>query len=146
MNQEHLGFTQVPNDVFEKILTSDFSKRQLKILLLIGRCQFGYRRAKANLRHSDFRLCGIRRTTIKTEINALVSMFVVGHDPISHLLWINRDLAAWTVPPIGTMTLGDVAKVRTMVLSKQFKRVPDVGNIIDEKRKDLAALFSAKKY
>ena len=41
------GFTRLDNDLLRVILTSDFTKRHLKILLLIVRFSYGYQKRYA---------------------------------------------------------------------------------------------------
>ena len=53
------GFTKFDNQLLERILTSKFTKRQLKILLLILRYSAGYQKTYAVLRKSDFALAGV---------------------------------------------------------------------------------------
>jgi len=48
------GFTKIENNILERILTSDFTKRQLKILLLIVRFSFGCQKNYAVLKNNDF--------------------------------------------------------------------------------------------
>jgi phage replication O-like protein O len=71
------GFTKVENDLFQRLLTSDLTKRQLKILLLIIRFSFGYQKNYAILRQNDFSYAGVSPYCIKDELKKLVKKRVI---------------------------------------------------------------------
>jgi phage replication O-like protein O len=95
------GFTKLDNPMFEKMLTSDLTKRQLKILLLIIRFSTGYQKTYAILRKHDFSYAGVSPYCIKAELNKLVSRRVVLWDANRDLLWINPELSDWAVDNTG---------------------------------------------
>ena len=66
------GFTKLDNTLSEKILTSDFTKRQLKILQLIIRFSFGYQKTYAILRKNDYAYAGVSPYCITDELKKLV--------------------------------------------------------------------------
>jgi phage replication O-like protein O len=91
------GFTKVDNPLLEKILTSRFTKRQLKILLLIIRFSSGYQKTYALLRKHDFAYAGVAPSCIKEELRKLVGMRVLGWDTKKDTFWLNPDLRDWAV-------------------------------------------------
>lgn len=138
------GFTQVPNHIFDKIITSDFSKRQLKIISLICRLQFGFHRSKANVKKSDFRLCGVRGNAIKGELNKLNEWRVIERHDLVDSVWLNLDISSWRVPQIRNLDVELLSKLRSDLFSKQFIRIPDLGNLLSEQASILSAKLGAK--
>ena len=84
------GFTRFDNDLLRAILTSDFTKRQLKILLLIIRFSYGYQKGYAVLRKRDFSAAGVSPFCIKEEIEKLIKLKVICHDTAHDALWVNE--------------------------------------------------------
>jgi len=95
-----IGFTKFDNAVFEKILVSDFTKRQLKILLLVVRFSAGYHKAAATLRMRDFGYARLTSYCIRRELRTLEEMDVLRLDEATHSIWLNPLLAAWRVPSL----------------------------------------------
>lgn len=91
------GFTKVENELLEKVLTANLSKRQLKILLLIIRFSFGCQKNYALLRNKDFSYARISPHCIKTELKKLVAKEVIKWNLKKEMVWINRNLNEWAV-------------------------------------------------
>ena len=91
------GFTKLDNDLLRVILTSDFTKRQQNILLLIIRFSYGYQKRYAVLKKKDFSAAGVSPYCIKDELKKLVQMRVISSDPPHDALWINEDFSEWAV-------------------------------------------------
>ncbi len=91
------GFTKVDNELLEHILTSDLTKRQLKILLLIIRFSHGYQKSYAILRKNDFSYAGVSPYCIKGELTKLARMRVIHWNPASDTVRIKLDLGEWAV-------------------------------------------------
>jgi phage replication O-like protein O len=91
------GFTKVDNPLLERVITSRFTKRQLKILLLVIRFSFGYQKTYALLRKNDFSYAGVSPSCIKDELKKLVRMRVLGWDTKKDTFWLNPDLRDWGV-------------------------------------------------
>src|ERR1700685_4165740 len=53
------GYMLMPNKILEALVTRDFSKRQLKILLLILRMSLGCQRFAMKYENRHFKLCGL---------------------------------------------------------------------------------------
>jgi hypothetical protein len=91
------GYTKFDNPLLEKILTSGFTKRQLKILLLIVRFSSGCQKTYAVLRRNDYAYAGISPYCITSELEKLVKLRVIRWDSGRDLVWINPNLEEWAV-------------------------------------------------
>lgn len=89
------GFTKFDNELLQKILTTDLTKRQLKILLLIIRFSYGYQKSYAILRKNDFSYAGVSPYCIKEELKKLAKIRVVLWNPENDTLRINPNLPDW---------------------------------------------------
>ncbi len=145
MKNEELGFTRLPNYVLEKIILSDFSKRQLKIIFYLCRLQFGFHRAKVSIKNSDFRLCGIRESVIKKELNELIDSGVIERSEIANTANLNLQTEDWKIPLITNIEPNAILELRNKVFSKQFKRVPDLGNLLAKEASKLKDIWGIKK-
>lgn len=95
------GFTMVNNPILEKVLISSFTKRQLKILLLIIRFSSGYQKTYAVLRRTDFSYAGVSASCVKAELAKLCRQRVVYWYPEKDMVWINPNLDEWAVDKSG---------------------------------------------
>jgi phage replication O-like protein O len=95
------GFTKIENKLFEKILTSNFTKRQLKILLLIVRFSFGCQKNYAILKNQDFTYAQVSPYCIKVELMKLIEKRVIERDSEKGMILINKNLNEWTVDNSG---------------------------------------------
>jgi hypothetical protein len=94
------GFTKIENRILERIITSDFTKGQLKILLLILRLSSGCHKPGAVLRKGDLSLAGIESDRRITELERLSLLNVVKFMRISRgrkVIWINRNTSEWAL-------------------------------------------------
>ena len=91
------GFTKFDNQLLERILTSKFTRRQIKILLLLLRYSIGYQKTYAVVRKSDFALAGVSPSAITEELRRLYWLGVIRWDPAKGIFWINHHLDEWTV-------------------------------------------------
>ena len=96
-----IGFTKFDNQLLEHILTSKFTRRQLKILLLILRYSIGYQKTYAIVRKSDFAIAGVSPASITEELKRLYWLGVIRWDPARNLVWINHRHDEWTVENVG---------------------------------------------
>jgi hypothetical protein len=83
------GYTKFDNSILEKVLTSNLTKRQLKILLLIVRFSSGCQKNYEVLRKSDYAYAGISPYCVTGELEKLVKLRVVKWDPKRDLVWLN---------------------------------------------------------
>jgi len=88
-------FTRISNELLEAILLSNFTKRQLNIILLVIRLTYGCGRKYAVLRKSDFEVAGIDKSDIKRELDLLVrsGVLIIDGDRIS----LNKDYDRWRI-------------------------------------------------
>jgi hypothetical protein len=94
------GYTKIENKILERIITSDFTKGQLKILLLILRLSFGCHKPGAILRKGDFSLAGIEPDRKIMELERLSLLNVVKFMRLSRgrkVIWINRNTDEWGI-------------------------------------------------
>lgn len=121
------GFTKLDNDLLRVIFTSDFTKRQLKILLLIIRFSYGYHKGYAVLKKRDFSAAGVSPYCIKDELKKLVQMQVIGSDPSHDALWINEDLSAWAVEGPGE----NMRRLARISVNNSLKRLLSIYQNVD---------------
>lgn len=88
-------FTRISNELFEAILLSDFTKRQLKIIFLVIRLSYGCGKKYALLRKSDFGIAGIDKSDIKKELDYLIISKVLSID--GDQISLNKDYDRWRV-------------------------------------------------
>ena len=91
-----MGFTKVDNRILEKLITSDLTKRQIKIILLILRLSSGCQKSYALLERKDFKVAGIDRRHVKREIEKICSLKILNFDSERKIYWIN-DANEWNV-------------------------------------------------
>jgi hypothetical protein len=95
------GYTKLDNPVLEAVLTSGFTKRQLKILLLVIRFSAGCQKTYAVLRRNDYAYAGISPYCIAGELEKLVRLRVIKWDSRRDLVWINPNLREWKAERLG---------------------------------------------
>jgi hypothetical protein len=94
------GYTKIENKILERIIVSDFTRGQLKILLLIVRLSFGCHKPGAVLRKGDLALAGIEPDRRISELERLSLLNVVKIMRLSRgrkVVWINRNTDEWTI-------------------------------------------------
>ncbi|SFG21872.1 phage replication protein O [Desulfotomaculum arcticum] len=91
-------FTRISNELLEVILTSNFTKRQLKIILLVIRLSCGCNRKYAVLSKGDFNVAGINKSDITRELNLLVQARVLFTD--GKRVGLNQDCGQWQTLPL----------------------------------------------
>lgn len=95
------GFTKFDNQLLERILTSKFTRRQIKILLLLLRYSVGYQKTYAVVKKSDFAVAGVSPSVISEELRRLYWLSVIRWDPAKEIIWINQHFDEWTVENVG---------------------------------------------
>jgi hypothetical protein len=93
--QTIITYTKIENKILDKILTSNFTKRQLKILLFVIRFSYGLGRKHAVLKKRDFYFAGILPYHVEEELKKLILRGVVKWNPKLGIFWINRNLKEW---------------------------------------------------
>jgi phage replication O-like protein O len=114
------GYTIMPNKIEEALVTGDFSKRQLKILLVILRMSLGCQSFAMNYENNYFRLAGIYRNVIPGELKKLEAMKVIRIDREKKLIAFNFVTSEWEMIQIGNMNLEKLSALMTRVVSKQI--------------------------
>ena len=90
-----MASTKIPNKIFDKIIASDFTKRELKVLLLIIKGSYGLGSLSANLSKRDFFKAGILPYHVEDIVKSLVVRGVVKWNPERGTFWINPNLKEW---------------------------------------------------
>ena len=87
---------RVAHELVEEILSCDFSKRQLSILLLILRLSWGFHKKWAVIpKQRDFEVAGVIETHVKKELEWLAGARVIIVDGDRY--WFNKDYDQWRV-------------------------------------------------
>lgn len=94
-NPQPNEFTRISNELLEAILLSNYTKRQLNIILLVIRLSYGCGKKYALLRKSDFEIAGIDKSDIKRELDLLVQsgVLIIEEGRIS----LNKDYDRWRI-------------------------------------------------
>jgi phage replication O-like protein O len=90
-----MAYTKIENRILDKILTSNFTKRQLKILLFIIRFSYGLNKPYAVLKKRDFYFAGVLPYHVEDELKKLILRGVIKWNPKLGIFWINRNLKEW---------------------------------------------------
>ena len=86
---------RIPNKILDQIVTSNFTKRQLKILLLIIKSSYGLNMSYAVLNKKDFFHAGVLPYHVEDELKKLVIRGVIKWNPDKKMFWINLCLKEW---------------------------------------------------
>jgi hypothetical protein len=87
-----MAYIKIENRILDKILISNFTKRQLKILLFIIRFSYGLGRKYAVFKKRDFYFADIPSYHVKDELKKVIIEGVVKWNPKLGIFWINRNL------------------------------------------------------
>jgi len=88
-------FTRLANQLLEAIILTNFTKRQLNIILLVIRLSYGCGRSYAVLRQADFKAIGLDKSDINKELQLLVQRGVL--TITGERVAINKDYDGWQV-------------------------------------------------
>jgi len=140
-----IGFTKFDNQLLERILTSKFTRRQIKILLLLLRYSIGYQKTYAVVRKSDFVLAGVSASAISEELSKLYWLSVIRWDPAKGIIWINQHMDEWTVENVGDnpglasrIATRNSLKWQWAILRNSNFSLPESGSIyLKERSKDI---------
>lgn len=92
------GFTRITNYLYEAIMQTDFTKRQLNILNLVIRMSYGCGKESALLRPKDFELVGIHKADVRRELDFLDIFGVLDVD--GENITINKYPEYWHVDKV----------------------------------------------
>jgi len=90
-----MASTRIPNKILEKIIASNFTKRQLKILLLIIKSSYELNEPYAILTKKDFFHAGILPYHVEDILKKLLMRGVIKWTPEKKMFWINPCLKEW---------------------------------------------------
>lgn len=116
--QKEDGYTPIANELFEAIISSDFSKRQLLVIMAIARMTYGYSKKSDALSALQIsKLVNIDHSDCKKTLNELLELHVVtkhengrtSHGVFVSELSINKDYESWlTRGDLPLLTGGDL--------------------------------------
>ena len=139
-----IGFTKFDNQLLERILTSKFTRRQIKILLLLLRYSIGYQKTYAVVRKSDFALAGVSPSAISEELRRLYWLGVIRWDPAKGIIWINQHMDEWTVENVGDnpglasrIAARNSLKWQWAILRNSNFSLAETGSVYKERSKEL---------
>ncbi|MEW5953259.1 MAG: replication protein [Bacillota bacterium] len=115
-------FTRISNELLEAILATNFTKRQLNIILLVIRLSYGCGKQHALIKPLEFSLAGIYRADIKKELVQLAGAGVLTLE--GDKVALNKDYEAWRVGPTQTWDRGRYKDVIRRNLSS-LSSLPD---------------------
>ena len=90
-----MASTKIPNKIFDRIISLNFTKRELKVLLLIVKSSFGLNKPYAILGKDDFFHAGILPYHVEDIVKRLVVRGVLKWNPERETFWINPHLKEW---------------------------------------------------
>jgi phage replication O-like protein O len=103
-------FIKLSNELYEAIMTADFSKRQRKVLDLVIRMSYGCQKKYALLRPIDFELVGIWKVDIQKELKHLEKSKVIFRD--GDRIELNKNYDQWR---IGIVKSFDEDKMKALI-------------------------------
>lgn len=124
------GHTKIANELLDAIISHDFSKRQLKILLLIMRKTYGWNKAEDDISRSQFvESTGLLNPHITTSLQELQSMNVLIVTPGKHAKCykINKYYSQWRVTKTVIIT-ETVTVTETVIVTETVKNSYQNGN------------------
>ena len=129
-------FAGVSMKLYDKVLESDLTKHQLKIVLQIWRMTFGCKNLLIALyRPADFGWGGVRRTVIDKELQRLVDLKIIRLDKELGLIGMNPRIEEWECKSNGNLDDLKRSDLGSEIISKQLRSVPLL-RILQEKTFD----------
>ena len=121
----------VAHTILEQIMVSDFTKRQLSILLFILRLSWGCGKKEAIIPlQNDFEIVGVGKGHIKNELDWLIEAKVIARNENRYSF--NKDYDQWRVSRAREYTRDKVTKMVTLNLNGGYQLdVHFRGTIID---------------
>ena len=87
--------TKIRENLLLKILTSHFTKRQLKLLLLLLKLSHGQARKYVSLRKKDLKLINLSPSKAEKELRKLILRNVLKWNPRLRAFRLNSNLKGW---------------------------------------------------
>jgi phage replication O-like protein O len=126
-------FTRVPNSILTALITLDFTKRQVKIILLVLRLTYGCQVPWAFYEKRYFQVAGLHRGAIGQELKQLVEMRVIEMNEEMNAVRVTPRVEAWQCSRNGNIDADSVPDLIRDMLSKQLRNVPVLRTLPDEK-------------
>jgi hypothetical protein len=90
-----MAFIKIENRILEKIITSHFTQRQLKILLFLIRFSFGLKKKEAVFEKKDVFYAGVSPYCLEGILRQLLLRGVIKWNPEKGIFWINTKVRDW---------------------------------------------------
>lgn len=126
-------FTRVPNSILTALITLDFTKRQVKIVLLVVRLTYGCHVPWAFYEKRYFQVAGLHRGTIGQELKRLCEMRVLDMNEDQKVVRVNPHTEGWQCSRNENIDADSVPDLMREMISKQLKNVPILRTLPDEK-------------
>jgi phage replication O-like protein O len=126
-------FTRVPNSILTPLITRDFTKRQVKIVLLVIRLTYGCQVPWAFYEKRYFQVAGLHRGTIGQELTRLCEMRVLDMDEERKAVRVNPRVEGWQCSRNENITADSVPDLMREMISKQLRNIPILRTLPDEK-------------
>jgi hypothetical protein len=126
-------FTRIPNSILTTLITRDFSKRQMKIVLLIIRLTYGCQVPWAFYEKRYFQVAGLHRGTIGNELIMLCGMHVLDMDEERKAVRVNPRVEGWQCSRNENIDADSVPDLMREMISKQLRNIPVLRTLPDEK-------------
>lgn len=94
------GYLRIANELLDKIIRFDFSKRQYQVLLFIIRKTYGYRKKVDQISYSQIEAAtGLDHSAAVKTVSELVAMHVVSkqHGQHAQVIGINKNYLEWVL-------------------------------------------------
>jgi hypothetical protein len=115
---------RIAHSILEQIMVSDFSKRQLSILLFILRLSWGCGKKEAVIpRQNDFSLVGVSSGHIKAELDWLEESKVIYRN--GNFYGFNKNYDDWRISRAKEYREGDFTKMVSLNLRKIYRNGKD---------------------
>lgn len=118
------GYFKIANELFEQLFIRDFSILQLKILLLVVRCSYGFHKKVAKIKPQRlFELAYIYRCDVKEELKYLRQNRVIVCNFELGEISLNKNYDEWKIPYHKLFKEDDLAKLKKINLeAKQIAK------------------------
>jgi|GEM_PF-2970803 phage replication O-like protein O len=126
-------FTRVPNSILTTLVTRDFTKRQVKIVLLVIRLTYGCQVPWAFYEKRFFQVAGLHRGAIGRELATLCEMHVLDMDEENKTVRVNPRVEAWQCSRNENIDADAVPDLMREMISKQLRNIPVLRTLPDEK-------------
>jgi len=133
------GFTRFPYSVLNGILLDDLKKRELKVVLLVGKLTYGCHKDWATLRQADLGIIGISASHARDTLNGLISSKRLLLNHKTKEIQINNSYFSSKVPKTETIKHNKLATlvgkhIKSHSSQKSNRKLTNSGRLILPKR------------